>query len=240
MSSSMVFEHGNVAIDYHLILEERKTIAATVYPNAELLVKAPVDATPAGIESFLARKLRWILKQKRFFAQFKKSNEKQYVSGETFQYRGRSYKLLLHSNCISERVSLQHGVLNVFLAGAKDPSISESLVENWYIASARRVFPERVRVCSALFDFPQVTVPQVILRKMNKRWGSYSRKQNRITLNRELIRVATRFIDYVIIHELCHVTYEKHNVEFYTLLESKLPNWRQLKTELELYLLGSN
>lgn len=240
MSSTMSFEYGNVAIDYHLILEERKTIAATVYPNSELLVKAPVDATPDGIESFLVRKLRWIFKQKRFFAQFKKSNEKQYVSGETFQYRGRSYKLLLHGDCISERVSLQHGILNVFLAGTKNPSIAGSLVEDWYIASARRVFPERVVVCSALFDFPQVPVPEVILRKMNKRWGSYSRKQNRITLNRELIRVATRFIDYVIIHELCHVTYEKHNAEFYTLLESKLPNWQQLKIELELYLLGSN
>ncbi|MEA3266391.1 MAG: SprT family zinc-dependent metalloprotease, partial [Candidatus Fermentibacteria bacterium] len=221
-------------------LEERKTIAATVYPNSELLVKAPVDATPDGIESFLLRKLRWILKQKRFFAQFKNSNEKQYVSGETFQYRGRSYKLLLHGNCISERVSLQHGVLNVFLAGAKDSSAARLLVENWYTKSALRVFPERVRVCSALFDFPQAPVPSAILRKMNKRWGSYSKKLNRITLNRELIRVATRFIDYVIIHELCHVSNEKHNAEFYTLLESKLPNWRQLKIELELYLLGSN
>lgn len=240
MSLPTRFEHENVTIEYHLILEERKTIAATVYPNSELLVKAPADATPDGIDSFLVRKLRWILKQKGFFAQFKNSNEKQYVSGETFQYRGRSYKLLLHGSCNSQRVSLQHGVLNVFLAGAKDPSIAGSLVENWYIASARRVFPERVQACFKLFDFPQAAVPEVILRKMNKRWGSYSSKQNRITLNRELIRVATRFIDYVIIHELCHVASEKHNAEFYALLESKLPNWRQLKTELELYLLGSN
>ncbi len=157
MSSSMVFEHGNVAINYHLILEERKTIAATVYPNSELLVKAPFDATPAGIESFLVRKLRWVLKQKKFFAQFKNSDEKQYVSGETFQYRCRSYKLLLHGNCISERVSLQHGVLNVFLAGAIDPSIAGSLVENWYIASARRVFPERVRICSLRFSTDSCT-----------------------------------------------------------------------------------
>lgn len=240
MSSAISFKHGNTAFDYHLILEERRTIAATVYPNSELLVKAPVDATPARIESFLVKKLRWVLKQKRYFSQFKISEQKQFVSGETFQYRGRSYKLLLHSNCISERVSLQHGILNVFLAGAKDSSIARLMVENWYTASARRVFPERVRVCSALFNFPEVPVPEVILRRMNKRWGSYSKKLNRITLNRELIRVATRFIDYVIIHELCHVISEKHNAEFYALLESRLPNWRQLKTELELYLLGSN
>jgi len=59
-----------------------------------------------------------------------------------------------------------------------------------------------------------------------------------LCLNRDLIKVATRFIDYVVVHELCHVFVEKHNAAFYTLLESKLPNWKQLKTELELYLLG--
>lgn len=238
MSPSIRFEHNNIAFDYHLVLENRKTIAATVFPNSEVLLKAPVEATPDGVNAFLVRKLRWILKQKRFFAQFKNSNEKQYVSGETFQYRGRSYKLLLHGNCDFARVSLQYGVLNVFLDGEKSPEYARQLIENWYIASALRVFPERVRVCSALFGHAET--PEVILRKMNKRWGSYSRKNNRITLNRELIRVATRFTDYVIIHELCHVTNEKHNTEFYALLESKLPNWRQLKTELELYLLGSN
>ncbi|MCK5133836.1 MAG: DUF45 domain-containing protein [Candidatus Sabulitectum sp.] len=123
MTPSIRFEHDNVAFDYHLVLEKRKTIAATVFPNSELLVKAPVDATSDGIESFLIKKLRWVLKQKRYFAQFKNCDEKQYVSGETFQYRGRSYKLLLHGKCDSERVSLQYGVLNVFLDGKKKPGI---------------------------------------------------------------------------------------------------------------------
>lgn len=232
----MIFCYGSESLEYHLVLEERKTIAATVYPSCELLVKAPADATVEGIEAFLAGKLRWVLRQKRYFAGFKQSAGKQYLSGETFRYRGRSYKLLLRGNCDRGRVSLQHGVLNVFIEGDKSPDSAKHLVEKWYTESAARVFPERVRVCAALFGLHQM--PEVVQRRMNRRWGSYSKKRNCVTLNRDLIKVATRFIDYVVVHELCHVFVEKHNAAFYTLLESKLPNWKQLKTELELYLLG--
>jgi len=238
MKSVLIFKYGSESLEYHLVLEERKTIAATVFPSSELLVKAPVDATVEGIEAFLARKFGWVLKQKRYFSGFKQSTHKQYLSGETFRYRGRSYKLLLHGNCDTGRVSLQHGVLNVFLEGEKTSESARRLVEKWYSESAVRVFPERVRACSALFGLDEP--PVVVQRKMNRRWGSYSKKHNRVTLNRELIKVATRFIDYVVVHELCHVFVEKHNTVFYSLLESKLPDWKQLKTELELYMLGGN
>jgi len=176
----MSFCYGSESLEYHLVLEERKTIAATVFPSCELLVKAPADATVEGIEAFLTGKLRWVLKQKRYFAGFNQSAGKQYLSGETFRYRGRSYKLLLHGNCGRGRVSLQHGVLNVFIEGDKSPDSAKHLVEKWYTESAARVFPERVRVCAALFGLHQT--PEVVQRRMNRRWGSYSKKRNRVTL----------------------------------------------------------
>ena len=80
--------------------------------------------------------------------------------------------------------------------------------------------------------------PGLMIRQMTRRWGSYSRKTNRVILNRELIKAATRYIDYVIVHELCHITHKEHSRAFYDLLAAKLTQWRQLKTELELSLLG--
>jgi predicted metal-dependent hydrolase len=81
-------------------------------------------------------------------------------------------------------------------------------------------------------------MPALSIRKLSKRWGSYLHKTNKIFLNQELIKASTRHIDYVIIHELCHITHRQHNSAFYALLESKLPQWETLKTELELSLLG--
>lgn len=70
------FTYENVSFEYHLILEERKTIAATVYPNQSISVKAPISAEPRRIDDFLKRKFRWVLKQRRFFTQFREKGEK--------------------------------------------------------------------------------------------------------------------------------------------------------------------
>lgn len=231
------FLYKNISFDYSLILENRKTISAAVFPNRALIVKAPQEATDDRICDFLRRKFRWILKQQRYFEQFKVGEEKRYVSGETFRYRGRSYKLLLHKDSRSEHVSLQHGTLTVSMFSPKDHAQAKKLLGEWYMEKANKVFSERLSTCFFLFDYEEM--PTLVIRKLSKRWGSYMHKTNKIFLNQELIKASKRHIDYVIIHELCHIAHRQHNRAFYDLLESRLPQWEKLKTELELSLLGS-
>jgi len=230
----LTFDHH--ALDYCLIREDRKTLSATVFPSRVLLVKAPREVQDARIDDFLHRKLCWILKQQRYFAQFKIPGKKQYVSGETFRYRGRGYKLLVRRGGAEERVSLRHGVLTVFTTSTGTPSHVKGLLDRWYAERARHVFGERLAVCSGLFDYEET--PGLVIRKATRRWGSFSRKTRRIMLNLDLIKVAARYLDYVIIHELCHVAHKNHDGAFYRLMESKLPQWEKLKTELELNLFG--
>ncbi len=230
------FVNQNVSFDYYLILENRKTVAASVLPSQAVVVKAPSEVSNDRIEDFLRRKFRWVLKQKRYFAQFKTQPEKRYISGETFRYRGRSYKLLLRKNTHDEHVSLQHGTLTVFTVQPKQPSHNRALLDEWYREKAHTVFSERLQACFQMFGYDEM--PGLMIRQMTRRWGSYSRKTHRVILNQELIKAATRHIDYVIIHELCHVRHEQHNRAFYDLLASRLPQWQRLKTELELSLMG--
>ena len=230
------FSYENISFDYHLIRETRKTISVTVLPTQAIVVKAPLRTSESRINDFLTRKFRWVLKQQRYFAQFKLQPEKQYVSGETFRYRGRCHKLLVRKNGLDEHVSLQHGTLTIFTALPKNAPHKMALLDNWYTQRARKVFPDRLEACFAMFDCDEM--PGLMIRQMTRRWGSYSHKTNRVILNQELIKAATRHIDYVIIHELCHMKHRKHSRAFYDLLASKLPRWKELKTELELSLLG--
>ena len=119
----------------------------------------------------------------------------------------------------------------------KDHAHAKKLLEEWYLEKANKVFSERLSACFFLFDYEEM--PTLVIRKLSKRWGSYMHKTNKIFLNQELIKASKRHIDYVIIHELCHVIHKLHSRAFYNLLESKLPQWKKLKTELELSLLGS-
>lgn len=234
MNKQFVYE--NIVFDYCLMLEDRKTIAATVFPTQALMVKAPMQATDDRIYGFLKRKFRWILKQKRYFAQFASRSGRKYVSGETFRYLGRSYKLLVRKNGKMDRVSLQHGTLTVYSRSPGDRNRSRELLDEWYLKRALTIFPERLSACFALSGYKKM--PALRIRSLKRRWGSYSYRTNRIALNRDLIRASKRHIDYVIVHELCHMIHRKHSRAFYDLLESKLPEWEKRKTELELSLLG--
>ena len=67
---------------------------------------------------------------------------------------------------------------------------------------------------------------------MKSRWGSCSTK-NTITLNTELVKSPLYCIDYVVVHELCHILHQKHNNGFYKTLKRILPDWEQRKERLE-------
>lgn len=231
------FTYENIAFDYHLMLEPRKTIAATVYPNQSVVVKAPLDAEAERINDFLSRKFRWVLKQRRYFSQFRPTIRKEYVTGESFRYLGRSYKLLVQTATTEPRVSLQHGTLTVYSFSPKNRLHTKKLLDAWYAQKAMKIFQQRLEACFPLFDYEEI--PSLGIRKLQKRWGSYLHKSNRIILNQDLIQASKVQIDYVIIHELCHVLHDQHNKAFYALIKSKLPNWERLKTELELRLLSS-
>lgn len=231
------FSYENISFDYHLVREARKTLSLTVLPTKAIMVKAPLEASQNQINDFLGRKFRWVLRQQRYFAQFKGKSEKQYVSGETFRYRGRCHKLLVRKHGHDdEHVSLQHDTLTIFTAFPRDTLHKKALLDQWYTQRAHKVFPERLEACFALFRYDEK--PGLMIRQMTRRWGSYSPKTHRVILNQELLQAATRHIDYVIIHELCHIKHSKHSRAFYDLLSSKLPRWQELKTELELSLLG--
>ncbi|MCG2725446.1 MAG: M48 family metallopeptidase [Elusimicrobia bacterium] len=231
------FVYKNVSFDYNLIREDRKTISLTVFPTRLLLVKAPFKGSEDRIYDFLRRKFRWVLKQQRYFAQFKIHPEKQYVSGETFRYRGRCHKLLVRKNNHNETILLQHGILKMFTALPKQALHNKALLNVWYREKAHKVFEERLKICFVKFDFVHNEIPGLMIKQMKRRWGSYSHKTNRVILNQELIKASTKYIDYVITHELCHIKHREHNRGFYDFLKSKLPKWKNLKTELELSLI---
>jgi len=230
------FEYANIAFDYFLIQEKRKTLSATVYPNQAVVVKVPFEAKKKRINDFLIRKFRWILKQQRYFSNFKQQSYKQYVPGESFRYLGRSYKMRVQETRETPRVSLQHGTLTVYSYVPKNRLFTKKLMEEWYVEKTKKVFAERLHICFEQFNYEKC--PDLGIRKLKKRWGSYLQKSYRINLNQDLIQASKAQIDYVIFHELCHVVHLQHNKAFYTLLESKCPSWKKLKTEMELRLLS--
>jgi predicted metal-dependent hydrolase len=230
------FETENVGFDYDLILQSRKTIAVTVHPDLEVTLKAPEKATQAKINDFLRRKTRWVLKQQRYFDEFKKATHKNYVSGETFRYLGRNYKLLVSQTESDDHVSLQFGSINVFSSFSKNRLYTKKLLDAWYEQNAKAKFEEQLKQCAKTYDIEDV--PDLKIRQMKSRWGSYSKSTHSISLNHRLIQASRKQIDYVITHELCHIEHMNHSPAFYALLGKRLPNWKKVKAALESELIN--
>ena len=107
------FAYGRHRYTYGLLRQERKTLSLTVEPCMDIILKVPLDTDNERIEKFLQKKWMWMQKQLTFFEKYRrKSYEKEYISGESFYYLGRQYKLLVVSGD-KPHVSLTKGKLTI-------------------------------------------------------------------------------------------------------------------------------
>ena len=225
------FVFGSFVYDYDLIKQDRKTLSLTVTPDMQISVKCPHEADDERIEQFLRKKWFWLQKQLNFFENYqRKIYKKEYVSGESFHYLGRQHKLVVRTGD-ENRVSLLRGVLMVLTTkSVGSGSHTKGLVNGWYSQRREQVFAERFGEMLERFDYKHT--PALVTRDMKRRWGSFVNK-DKIILHPKLIHVPKDCIDYVIVHELCHIRYKNHDKKFFSFLDEKCPDWKKKKEKLE-------
>ena len=226
------FIYGNYSYTYELVKQDRKSLALTVKPDMGIILKCPQKVESERIEKFLKRKWSWMNKQLKFFEKVqRKKHEREYISGESFFYLGRQYKLIV-KRAKEDSVKLLRGVLEVETTqSVKDGKYTKQLLDYWYKDKYKEIFQERFIEMQKRFDYKSMPIMKV--RSMSKRWVSFLNKEQ-IALNPKLIHTPKECIDYVIVHELCHMKYKDHSKRFWNLLEEKYPKWQKIKDKLEL------
>lgn len=227
--------YGKEQVQFSVLYSARKTLGIEVYPDSNVLVKAPLGTDPAEVKKRVVKRVRWILKQQHYFHQFDpRTPERQFVGGETHLYLGRQFRLKI-SDGSQDSVKLTRGYFSVEVKSAVSSDKVKSLLEGWYAAKAGVIFEESIGHCWPYFDKLGMMKPRLQIRRMQKRWGSLS-KSGTLTVNTDLIRAPKECIDYVITHELCHIQCHDHSSDFYRLLEKVMPDWEKRKHKLELAL----
>ena len=218
-----------------IIKEKRKSLAVEVYPNFSVVIKSPEQAKDFEIKDFIKRKTPWIEKQINYFKQFNMPEDKIYESGSSALYLGRQYQVIIEKSLLRNIVKVFNNKIYILTPFTHKLDEINQAFSDWMIKRAETVFNERLNVC--MKAFPDLKMPSLKIRKLNKRWGSYLKKHE-IVLNPALIKASKQAIDYVIYHELCHAYYPNHTEEFYNLLSLKMPNWEKVKEKMELKLLS--
>ena len=225
-------QYGSTSIEFELTYSGRKTLAVHVFPDGSVIVDAPMDSPLDIVQQKVLKRAPWILRQQRRFEEYVAPKElpRRYVSGESYRYLGRQYRLKVIEQAV-ERVVLTRGQLTVSLSDATNKRRVAQLVNTWYRSRARVVFEERLVKCHAPVASLGIPYPELVIRDMKSRWGSCT-ATGHVLLNLKLIQVPKDLIDYAILHELCHLKEHNHSRAFYSLLDRALPNWRERRLRL--------
>ncbi|NMZ52007.1 M48 family metallopeptidase [Pseudomonas poae] len=203
-----------------------------VDPDCRVSVQAPTSASDDAVLRALKLRGRWIYEQLRQFrAQLAHITPRQYISGESHYYLGKQYVLkVIETSQAPQQVRLLRGKLEVCVKCKTSENVRKLLME-WYRARARDVFSRHLE--TALEQTLWVSkIPPLRIQAMKTQWGSCS-PNGRITLNPDLIKTSRDCIDYVILHELCHIAEHNHSERFYRLLNQVMPQWEKVKARLD-------
>ena len=232
-SGSIVY--AKETIEFKVIYVERKTMEIAVHPDRMVVIKAPEGSNFDEIRKRLIKRAGWIRRQLDYFRQFEpRTPGRSYIGGETHLYLGKQYRLKIGSGNINS-IKLIRGHFFVNVKGESTSDKVKHLLEGWYAHKAAERFKERFDRNWPHFKKLDSAKPRIQIRRMRKRWGSLS-KTGTLTLNPDLVRAPIECIDYVMIHELCHLQHHDHGRGFYRLLEKVMPDWEKRKHRLELVL----
>ncbi|OSY87653.1 metal-dependent hydrolase [Tenacibaculum holothuriorum] len=225
-------QYGSEKIMYNILFVDRKSLGITVYPNRNVEVKAPLNTTLDKIQKKVKKRASWILKQQDYFLSFEpRITNRKFVSGETHYYLGRQYQLKVINSDIN-KVKYTGRFIEIYVT--ERGNVKEQL-QQWYREKAEIWLKKLADKHIERFKKYNAEPKKVELKRMENRWGSCSSK-GRILLNPDLIKAPKACIEYVIIHELCHLVFRDHTTEFFNLQTHEMPDWQKWKMKLETLL----
>jgi predicted metal-dependent hydrolase len=211
-----------------LVRKNVKYANIKVRPNLEVLFTAPIKMSINDIDIIINKRTPWIHKQLEHFKQIKPALQKEYLSGESVEYLGRTYRLKIIKSTMN-RVNLKHGYLFLFVNDTNNLKLKQLILENWYSLNAQEYFNS---IINKFQPIVKKSINKITIKKMKTRWGSCSTTKGFINLNLELIKKPRYAIEYVVFHELVHLIHYNHDKNFYNFLSSHMPDWQIRRSRL--------
>ena len=223
-----------LTIDNITLTLERKNIKnmylRVLPPNGNVKVSAPLFISDEEIVNFIRLKKDWILKKQRYILENNIKAPLKYDNGEKHYLWGKEYTLQLIKNDTVKQVLIDEEKSILYLPIAKRSTIEKrkKTLDEFYRNQMKIVIPQVLDKCTKIVG---KTPSEVKIRNM-KNWGNCRYQDKRITLNLNLAKKDIECLEYVMIHELCHLIEFNHSKKFKNLMDKYCPNWKEIKKRL--------
>ncbi len=208
-------------INYELICSERKSIGITIERDGQVVVNAPTNLSVEEIEKYIHKKRVWIWEKLAIKnAMAENIIKKQFVSGESFSYLGRHYRLQIVDD--NSDLKLKNGW---FILGNKKQKKAKEIFKAWYSEHLKIKIDERLEtICKNA----NILKPDFRIMELGFRWGSCT-KEGMLNFNYKIAMAPISVIDYIIVHELVHLKIHTHNDKFWKEVQKMMPNFQEKK-----------
>lgn len=204
----------------------RRTLSLTVLKDGNIIVKAPISMKESDINRFVESKQNWIREK---LAIVKSTNNKfeQIINYRKFLLYANEYSVLMGD---VKKVEV-NDKFQIIVPKKTEPDKVLKTLKNWYKKVAKNILSDRLE-----FIENRVKLKSSMFRICDAKgkWGSCNSK-GVVSLNWRMIMLPPRVIDYVIVHELCHLVEMNHSKNFWGLVSKFLPNYTELKKQIKEY-----
>ena len=220
-------KYGTQIIEYEVLRKPKLKHTYISIDRDGVLVKSNQSTSQSEIEALVIKKSAWIIKN--LLAYQSKALETEIKTGSRLYYLGKSYYIELIKEADRKQILIKfiHSKFKIFTPEICSQLALQKANDAFYKEKAVHKITPLVKKWSKIMD---VTPEHISFRKAEKRWGSCS-PTNRISFNYYLMKVSTSLIEYVVIHELSHITYKNHSKEFWGLVRKYMNDYK-MKEEM--------
>ncbi|MBB6696799.1 M48 family metallopeptidase [Clostridium algidicarnis] len=226
------FIYKDEKIEYKIIYSKRKTMEISIEPPDKITVRAPIRLPKYNIVERLTEKGDWILKHLNNFKiiDYKPIN-REFINGETLLYLGREYNLIVYGDYLRKKSVVYIEAENIVVRlKEKDKDNIERALELWYRKEALNYILDSIEKYEKILNRKP---KDIVVKEQKKRWGSCT-YDNRLLFNWRCVMARPQSIDYVILHEMCHIVHKNHSKNFWNLVESIMPSYKEEKQWLKI------
>jgi predicted metal-dependent hydrolase len=219
---------GDITVE--VTQKDIKNVHLSVYPPlGQVKIAAPIRMDLDTIRIYAITKLSWIRKQQIKIKAQKREAPREYLTKESHYFLGKRYLLKVIENNSTPIVKLKHNTIELYIRPETDTAKRKEILDEWYRAKLKEMIPI---IISKWEKVMKVEVKEFGVKKMKTKWGTCNIEAQRIWLNLELAKKPSNCLEYIIIHEMTHLLERNHNTRFVALMNQFMPNWKEVKEEL--------
>ena len=205
-------------------------------PNGAVRVSVPFNSNDEIIRLFVLTKIGWVKSQIEKYKNQIRQSTREYVTGESHYLWGRRYRLKVIEGSRTKGLSIQSGTLIFVVRNQATTAQRKAVFNEWYRQELKAKIPDlmdlwqkRIGVCVSSWQ----------VKNMRTKWGTCNVAKKRIWLNLQLAKKPVECLEYIIVHELCHLIQNDHSPVFANMMDKYLPGWRATRKQLNDFVMDA-